>query len=147
MMSEARPSDEAVRRDRPPRAVRVVAWFTTFLGAWGLVEEVVRGSGRLSTNWLNLAIGLAYLIAGIGLIRGRLWAYIPTVALWASSLVWAGWYFFIEGAEREAAGPVGFGVIALTSVPFAFLLSRGATTWARKARKAPRAKGSPPGVE
>jgi hypothetical protein len=72
-MSEARPSDEPVRSARPPRAVRVVAWLTTFLGAWGLVEEVVRGSGRLSTNWLNLAIGLAYLIAGIGLIRGRLW--------------------------------------------------------------------------
>jgi len=106
--------------------------------AWGLVEEVIRGLGPSPAQWVYLAEALAVLVAGVALIRGRLWGYVATVALWLLGIVQAVWVFFIEGAEREAAGPVGFGVITLMAVPLAFLLSRRATTWAGNAWKSRR---------
>lgn len=114
-----------------PRAVRVVAWLTLILGAWGVLDELNPASDP-GIRWLGLLLSIAGVVAGLLLVRRRRSGYLATVAWWSAGVAWALWFFLVQGEYTLAARLWGLPVIAVGGLPLAFLLSARARRWARQ---------------
>lgn len=73
----------------------IISGGTTLLGALDM------GAVVPFVLWFNTAAGLAYVVAGVGLLRGRRWAFFLSLAIFvATVLVFAG--FGLHIAQRGA---------------------------------------------
>jgi len=96
----------------------------------GTLDEVNRASDA-GIRWLTMLLSVAGVFAGLALLRRRRSGYAATLAWWLAGIVWALWFFFVQGDYPAVARLWGIPVILIGGLPVAFLLSRRARRWAR----------------
>jgi uncharacterized membrane protein len=113
--------------------MRVVAWLVVAVGAWGVIRFV--GGGRP----LDVAIiwNIVLIISGVGLLRGKRWAYVALCLIFLEAFVQGVWFFFVREAEYSLATRlvVGVPVVLFVVVPLGVLLSPRSRSWFLASRR------------